>query len=220
MGRWKQWGINLVFGAMGITYALVVIRSAGSQDTPLLNIAAATLPLIALAVYLIWGLRYRNLLLLGLTIAAGASWYLWGELMLHNYTWFYLLQHAGINVALAILFGRTLRKGRTALVTRFAAIVHRELDPLHLRYTRQVTLAWTLFFASMALGSCLLFVLAPFQLWAMFSNIVSPLLMALMFIGEYLFRLRRLPHVEHINFIDTIRIATRYYREGHHRAGS
>ena len=75
----------------------------------------------------------------------------------------------------------------------------------HAIYTRQVTLAWTLFFATMALVSSLLFFLASLTLWSVFSNFLTLPLVALMFIAEYAVRRRVLSELPEMRLLDTLR---------------
>ena len=48
----------------------------------------------------------------------------------------------------------------------------------------------------MAALSLALYALAPFAAWAAFANLVTPLAMVLMFVGEYLLRYRLHPEFE------------------------
>ena len=69
------------------------------------------------------------------------------------------------------------------------------------RYTRQVTLAWSIFFGTMALVSTALFFAAPVKVWSGFANFLTAPLIALMFIVEYAVRRRMLPDVEHAGIV-------------------
>lgn len=119
--------------------------------------------------------------------------------------WFGFLQSVGINAVLAFVFGRTLTGGRQPLVTRVAAMVHEEMSPELNRYTRQVTLAWTLFFIAVASTSAGLFFLAPIEAWSVFANILSLPLMGLMFLVENEVRKRTLPKRDQVGLIGTVR---------------
>ena len=66
-----------------------------------------------------------------------------------------------VNLALMALFGKTLLSGATPLVSRVASLWRGTLDPVVSRYTRRVTIAWTVFFALMALESIGLALFAP-----------------------------------------------------------
>jgi uncharacterized membrane protein len=109
--------------------------------------------------------------------------------------WFYYLQHIAMFLALAAWFGASLRPGRDALVTRFALRVEGSLSPAGLAYTRRVTLAWALFSAALVGASTLLFFLGPLLWWSVLANLLTLPLVAAMFVGEYLVRLRVCPEL-------------------------
>ena len=124
-----------------------------------------------------------------------------------------LAEHLGSMLVLGALFGNTLRPGRTALVTRFAAARQPAMSPRLRRYTRGVTAAWTLFFAAMAAVSVLLFVLGPLRDWAWFASVGTPLLVGSMFVLEYLARRAWLDAHEQAGPFEAIR-AYMAYRMG------
>lgn len=108
----------------------------------------------------------------------------------------YLAEHVAFHVFLALSFGMTLRRGKRPLIARLAERVHAGLTPAKERYTRKVTVAWTIYFAAMAALSIGLYASAPFAAWAIFANVGTPLAVALMFGGEYLLRYRLHPEFE------------------------
>ena len=83
--------------------------------------------------------------------------------------------------------------------------MHAPLTPQHELYARQVTVAWTLFFAAMALTSTLLFFLAPLASWSVFANFLTLPLVALMFIAEYWVRRWVLPDMQDAHILDALR---------------
>lgn len=93
-----------------------------------------------------------------------------------------------MNVAMLLLFGRTLVKGRTPLVTRIALALGSQPSAEVRAYTRSVTWAWVGFFVVMALTSALLALLAPPALWSLFANFINYLLIGLFFLLEYAVR--------------------------------
>jgi uncharacterized membrane protein len=101
------------------------------------------------------------------------------------------LTHWGIYASLLAAFGLTLRAGREPLITAMARRMH-GLTPELESYTRKVTIAWTLFFATQLSLSVALFCLAPLVVWSFFVNILDLPLVALMFAAEYAVRLRSL----------------------------
>ena len=117
----------------------------------------------------------------------------------------YLAQHVVVHLCLAVWFGASLRSGQTPFITSLAARVHRQLTPTMRAYTRKVTFAWTIYFVAMAGVSLALFAGAPFEAWATFANLLTPIALALMFGGEYLLRYRLHPEFERVTMMDAIR---------------
>jgi uncharacterized membrane protein len=147
----------------------------------------------------------RRLQMLGLVLLLCiALWALWPTLEQH-FGVVYWMQNAGVMLVLCIVFGRTLLAGQKPLCTRFAEVVHPPLTPRHEIYARQVTVAWTLFFAVMVLISTLLFFLAPLATWSVFANFITFPLVVLMFIAEYLVRRRVLPNLPKSHILDAVR---------------
>ena len=114
----------------------------------------------------------------------------------------------------AWFFGRTLQPGQTPLVTRIAAVSRNgTLPPELLTYTRRVTLLWTVVLAGMALLNAALGLLAPVEIWSLFTNFINYLIPALVFPLEYAVRRWRFRHLDHPGFIAFIRmVATTDYR--------
>jgi len=108
----------------------------------------------------------------------------------------YLAQHVGIHLLLAFVFGSTLQAGREPLISALARRVHGGLTAPMADYSRKVTAAWTLYFAAMASVSIGLYAFAPFEAWAVFANLVTPVAMVLLFVGEYVLRYRLHPEFE------------------------
>ena len=117
----------------------------------------------------------------------------------------YLGQHAGIHLFLAFAFGSTLRAGHTPLITTLARRVHRNFTPDMVAYTRKCTIAWVVYFVAMVGVSLTLYVFAPFDTWALFANLLTPVTLVAMFVGEYLLRYWLHPEFERASFADAIR---------------
>jgi uncharacterized membrane protein len=117
----------------------------------------------------------------------------------------YLAQHVAIHAALAVLFALTLRPGQEPLVTALARRVHGGvLTPAMAAYSRKVTVAWSLYFVLMAAVSIGLFLGAPFTAWAVFANLLTPLALVLMFVGEFVLRYRLHPEFERATLADAM----------------
>ena len=102
-----------------------------------------------------------------------------------------------INVFLCALFGLTLRRGGDPLITRFARLEHDVLPPDVERYTRRLTLLWTLFFAAMAAITVALWLHASRTAFSLFVNGIDWVLLAVFLVGEYLYRRVRFPMYDH-----------------------
>jgi uncharacterized membrane protein len=79
------------------------------------------------------------------------------------------------------------------------------MSPALARYTRGVTLAWTIFFGAVATVSVALFFLAPRPLWSAFANLLTLPLVGAMFAAEYAVRVRVLPPEERGGLADAAR---------------
>ncbi len=119
--------------------------------------------------------------------------------------WLYLTQHAGVQFALAALFGRTLRPGRQPLISMLAERVHGHLIPSMATYTRGLTAVWTGYFLTVGVLSLLLFTWAPHWLWSLLANVLTPVSLVLMFVVEYVWRYRAHPEFERVPLLEAVR---------------
>lgn len=145
---------------------------------------------------------------LGAAAAVALIAFLW-PLLQHNLAGhmsrLYLLQYLATNLTFGWFFGHTLGRGRTPACTTFAALLHPQMSPTVRRYTRQVTVAWTLFFVLSALISALLYAFASAEAWSLFSNLAYLPSVALMFAVEGQVRRRVLPPEDRHGILDSIR---------------
>jgi len=194
----------LGIAALVIGYPLLAHYTNESAHSGNLGALVAIAPVVLIALVLAWHSPWR-LIMLGvpvlLCIALWAGW----SVLENHFGLVYWLQHVGMQLILFMTFGRTLIAGRQPLCTRFAEAVHGPVTPQREIYTRQVTVAWTLFFVAMALVSTLLFFLAPLAIWSVFANFLTLPLVALMFIAEYWVRRRVLPDMRHTRILDAVR---------------
>lgn len=196
-----RWGGLL---ALGIGYALLSHRAAASTMPDLQGALVALAPLLALGFVLAWRSQQRALML-ALSLAACAVIYGLKNWLIAHYNWVFLLQHAGTYALLCAAFGKTLQRGGTPMISRFASIVHGSLTPALARYTRAATWSWTFYFGATAGLSLLLFWLAPAAVWSTFSNLLGMPLLGLMFVGEYAARCYALPASERAGPLAAIR---------------
>ncbi|HKB58428.1 MAG TPA: hypothetical protein VKC56_00130 [Gallionellaceae bacterium] len=145
---------------------LLVMRAVGARWRPLVALALAAL---------VYGLARGHYLRSGMIAADGLS-------------------HASINFFLLWIFAGSLRRGREPLISGVSRHVGGgELTPEVARYTRNVTLAWSTFFAAQLLTSALLYIFAPLPVWSLFINVLNAPSLVLMFSAEFLIRLWRHP---------------------------
>ncbi len=116
----------------------------------------------------------------------------------------YVLQHVGINAVLCGWFGLTLRGEGLSLIGQFAERIH-HVTPTMRVYTAQVTAVWTAYFAIMAIGSLVVYLTLPFATWSFLSNLVGPILVGVLFVGEHFVRYRIHPEFERVRIIDAVR---------------
>lgn len=185
------------------------VGSAGRGNADF-NAAVGLAPLVAAAVLVVWRQCRLWLVALLLTALFGGlawSWPQWRQ----NVAALYYLQHLGAHLALAALFGRTLFGPQEALVTAMARHIYNgQISERKVRYTRGVTWAWTGFFCLNAAVSTGLFWLAPHEVWSVHANFMTGPLVALMFVGEHLWRMWALPPHERPSMWTVIRA----YRAG------
>lgn len=209
---------GLAVGVLVVAWAALAHFGSAGDGTSNFAAALACAPLVAIVVILLWRVSNPSWMIVGGLGVLGLLAWSWPVLR-QNVALLYFIQHVGTNLALAILFGRTLLNGQQALVTQFALLAHNgQISKAKEAYTRGVTIAWTSFFTAMASISALLFFFAPAAVWSAFANLLSLLLIGLMFALEHFVRLRVLPPEDQSSIADTIRgyrLSTR--RRAEHR---
>jgi len=196
--------IAAIAGAL-VAYPVVAhMVAAAPPPAGLGAVAFAVAPLLIVAAMVGWRSPYR---IVTLVLCAAASALLWlqADAIAQHLGLVYFIQSLCTNAALGLLFGRSLLPGREPLCTVFATMVRGPLQPPVARYTRQVTIAWTVFFAAMIAISALLFALAPVTAWSVFANLLSMPLVAAMFIAEYAVRQRVLPDLPRTHVLESLR---------------
>lgn len=111
-----------------------------------------------------------------------------------------------INLWFAVLFGASLRGGAGPLISRIARLERGGLEPELATYTRRLTALWTLLFLGMATESLLLALFAPLALWSWFVNVWNYVFVALLFVGEYVYRRVRFAHYRHASPLTLFRL--------------
>lgn len=197
---------GVAVAAVMAAWAVAAHIGSSGRGSPDLNAILGVAPIVAVIAMLLWRARHPLWAAGGGVLLAGALAWLW-PLLRQNVALLYFVQHLGVNLAFATLFGKTLFGPGDALITRFARIVHNGvLSGRQLGYTRQVTLAWALFFLANATVSTLLYALAPPTVWSFYANLLTAPLVGLMFAAEHLWRMRVLPPEERPSIAEVVRV--------------
>ena len=205
MTRWlARWLQVLAWIVLWAAWSAAAHIGSAGLGTPGLNAALAVAPLVLAVAVVLWQARRRWWSVPAAAAAVGVLVWLWPGVR-HNVPLLYYLQHLGAHLALAALFGRTLFGQREALITRLARMGDGELSERKARYTRNVTIAWTVFFLANALVSTLLYAFAPIAVWSVHANVLTLPLVALMFGAEFAVRQFALPAHERPGLAESIR---------------
>ncbi|MEZ5739544.1 MAG: acyl carrier protein [Burkholderiaceae bacterium] len=200
MNRWLQ---GAAAAGAAVLYAVFAHRVTLDPDPGLLRQGLVFAPLLAVAVLCLLAMGRLRVYVLAALALALLIWQ-WVDATAVPAGWVLLAQHAGVNAFLGMLFGLSLRPGAQPLVTRMATAFHGTITADMDRYTRQVTVAWTIFFAAMTGVSVGLFASGQIWLWSMLANFLTLPLVLLMFAGEFLIRQRRLPGIRHASVLQSI----------------
>lgn len=187
------------WGALLLLYPVLLFFSLASGRSWLEFAGVTSLAILILLPALLAGRWFALPLML---IVGGLAAY--GAFSNHRLLVLFLPQIL-IGFLLAWLFGRTLRRGSVPLITRIATAIHDDDgSTVPMRYTRGVTIMWTVFFALVAVGGVMLILFAP--TWPVrYVNVVTYGVVLLAVVGEYLFHTIRYPHPSHRGFPDFVR---------------
>ncbi len=186
----RSWKALIVLAC--VAYQYLVHSSVSNARTGLFHHVLLWLPLVVLAGWILVRSRNKPLWLAALS-AAGVFVFLVEYQEQLGLAAVSGISHAAAYLFLLWYFGRTLARGREPLITRFARSVHGTLRPGMERFTRNLTIAWCVFFAAQLIASALLFALAALSTWSLFVNLLNLPLLALMFAGQFVYRMLRHP---------------------------
>lgn len=196
---------SLLVATLAIAYALLVHFTITADDQASLGTVLAIAPIACVVASVAWHCAHRIVALLAIGAICLVLALSWSSVSRH-YGAIYWAEHAGTQAFLFCFFGRTLLPGNEPICSHIARLVHGSLTTALERYTRQITVAWTLFFGSMAGASTALFFLAPLATWSWFANFLTAPLIAAMFLVEYAVRRWLHPGMQHAHILDAVRI--------------
>lgn len=195
--------------ALSAAFAVLAHAALVEGASPALGAFVAAVPLTVLA--LVAARRAgRAAMFLAIAATLAAMGFGWRGLE-RNFPHLLFVEHASTNLVLALVFGRTLFGGREPLVTTFARLVHGSLPPEVERYSRRVTVAWTLFFLAMLAASCGLYLSGQRAAWSVLANFATPIGVGAMFVVEHAIRYRVLPHWERVGILGSVRAFSRHF---------
>ena len=193
----SSWRVVAVLGLVAL-YAVashLLMTHAGNHPWA---VAALFGPLLAAAAFSGWRARQPRLLI-GCAVALVVLVGVVARGGVDDVNRLYVLQHAGIHLALAFTFGITLRAGATPLIVAMGEKVHREFTAEMRAYARRLTLAWVIYFIGMVVISLIVYALAPWSWWSFFGNLVTPAAVVVFFVADHLWRHWRHPHFEPVS---------------------
>ncbi|WMD22884.1 hypothetical protein RAS12_11070 [Achromobacter seleniivolatilans] len=172
-------GVTASLAVAGVAYPFVVHATLG-------HVSPAWLALPLAALWLARGLTARGaqaggrllpavavIFCLILAVSNSEAWLRWYPVL--------------VNAMMLVIFGASLRVGRP-VIEQLARLRHPNLPPEGIRYTRNVTRAWCLFFALNGAIAAALAAWAPWSWWLAYNGAVSYALMGLLMAGEWLLR--------------------------------
>lgn len=147
------------------------------------------------------------------------------------------------NLAIGLYFARSLAPGRMPLIERIVRALNdgQVHDPAVPAYARAWTRAWASILLGLAAVNAVLGLLAapkgvllslgvappltvPLALWSLFANLLNYLIVAVVFVGEYVYRSRRFPHSDYGGFLGFMkrmgRLGPAFWRGSDAAAGS
>ena len=121
----------------------------------------------------------------------------------------YLAQHAGTHALLFLVCAASLRPGLLSWIGQAAQRVHGTLTPGMAAYTTRVTRLWAGYFALMTAASVGVYLGCPWETWSLLANVVTPVVIGLLFVGEHLLRYRLHPEFERVTIARVVQAWSR-----------
>jgi uncharacterized membrane protein len=179
-----RWGI--VLGAFFLAYPLLVYFGLTYFEPRIIALMLVVLAIGRFAVAKPGGIG-RGLapqLLLALAVAVVVGFLA----LLTNSSHYLRFYPVCMNVLMFVLFFSSLFRP-PSMIERFARITEPDLSEAGMTYTRNVTKVWCGFFLFNGAIAFYTSVSASMEIWALYNGAISYALIALLFAGEYLFRL-------------------------------
>ncbi len=167
-----------------VAYQVVVHLGVARGSADALGSVLLFAPVAAIGCWILLRSRHR-LLWLGIVAAATGISLGLGRTAnaLHG------IPHAAAYLFMLWLFGRTLLRGREPFITRLARNSRGGVLPAAMeRYTRNLTLAWCVFFGLQLALSAFLLKFVSVEAWSLFVHVLNLPLVGAMFAADYVYR--------------------------------
>ncbi len=118
----------------------------------------------------------------------------------------YVLQHVAFNAFFCAWFASTLRPGRPSS----PANLHSASIPCRTTcgsIPPKVTRLWAAYFAAMVVASIAVYLTMSFSAWSLLANVLTPVCVVALFLGEHFARYRLHPEFERSRLMDVVRAA-------------
>lgn len=93
-----------------------------------------------------------------------------------------------VNFSLAIIFMQSLSSGKMPIIERIARIQEQDLPEHAIKYTRKVTVVWSVFFIINGLVSIGTWIFADIETWTLYNGFISYIFIGVLFLVEFVIR--------------------------------
>jgi uncharacterized membrane protein len=192
--------IKIIIAIVAVAgYFAIMYQSAFAADSGSRTLVLTVVAWQIFAQWILWN-QGKRIIAIALSVVCLPFFFFYQHL--DSIQWVNLIPNTLIYGSLALMFVKTLAKGQTPLVTQLATKIEGPLPAAIERYTRQVTLAWAIFFALNVVISIALYYLVSFAAWSLFSNVYSTPLLIGMFALEFAYRKMRYRQYKTASFTD------------------
>lgn len=178
--------VNGMTGLLTLLYPLAVFF--GSRYFDPWKMAAILTVLLVVRLAVSYSSKHWTipLLLAGIGYCVFAMW--------HNQLDTLRLYPVLVNALMLVIFGWSLFSP-PSLIERLARLQHPDLPPEGVIYTRRVTQVWCGFFIINGTLASVTAFWGSLEVWSLYNGLIAYLLMGILFVVEYLVRVKTMKHV-------------------------
>ena len=116
----------------------------------------------------------------------------------------YFLPPVAINFFVGTIFLHGLGKNQRPLIEKYIELMEGEVPLAERQYARSVTKVWVVVLFLLMAESIILWLYFPHEVWSLFTNFINYLILASMFVIEYVVRRKVFPDKHHMSFMEFI----------------